>query len=126
MLSVETKTKFLNHCFAKISAFCDAHPLCLIYNYSQGQQSVICSMSDLSDSQNREEEQIHMSEGTSPSSSYDEGSRITPSNLPKAATRKRKKRPSESKDEDFVIEEEMTSKKVLKKEYVAAATKPGM
>ena len=30
---------------------------------------------------------VQMSEGTSPSSSYDEGSRSTPSNLPKAATR---------------------------------------
>ena len=68
MLSVETKTKFLNHSFEKISAFCDAHPLYLIYIYSQGQQSVICSMSDQSDSQNKSAEQIHMSEGTSPSS----------------------------------------------------------
>ena len=34
-----------------------------------------------------------MSEGTSPSGSYDEGSRSTPSNLPKVATRTRKKKP---------------------------------
>ena len=69
-----------------------------------------------------------MSEGTSPSGSYDEGSRSTPSNLPKAATRTRKKRNSDSEDEDYVaVEDEITSKKkVLKKEYVTAATKPGM
>ena len=70
-----------------------------------------------------------MSEGTSPSSSFGEGSRSTPSNLPKAATRTRKKRTSDPEDEDYVaIEEEATSKrKVLKKEYdTAAATKPGM
>ena len=70
-----------------------------------------------------------MSEGTSPSSSYDDGSRSTPSNLPKAATRAKKKRTSDSEDEDYVaVEEEATSKrKVLKKEYgTAAATKPGM
>ena len=70
-----------------------------------------------------------MIEGTSPSSSYDEGSRSTPSNLPKAATRARKKKTSDSEDEDYVaVEDEATSKKkVLKKEYGAtAATKPGM
>ena len=86
-------------------------------------------MSDQSDSQNRAEEQVQISEGTSPSSSYDEGSRRTPSNLPKAATRARKKRTSDSEDEDYVaVEDEATSKKkVLKKEYgTAAATKPGM
>ena len=70
-----------------------------------------------------------MSEGTSPSSSFDEGNKSTPSNLPKAATRARKKRTSDSEDEDYVaVEEEATSKrKVLKKEYgTPAATKPGM
>ena len=70
-----------------------------------------------------------MSEGTSPSSSYDEGSRSTPSNLPKAATRSRKKKNSDFEDEDYVaIEEEVSSKKkVLKKEYgTATTTKPGM
>ena len=70
-----------------------------------------------------------MSEGTSPSGSYDEGSRSTPSNLPKAATRTRKKRNSDFEDEDYVaVEEEVGSKKkVLKKEYAAvAATKPGL
>ena len=74
-------------------------------------------MSDQSDSQNKSEEQVHMSEGTSPSSSYDDGSRSTPSNLPKAATRTRKKRTSDSEDEDYVaVEEHATSKrKVLKK-----------
>ena len=85
-------------------------------------------MSDQSDSQNVSEQQVHMSEGTSPSSSSDEGSRSTPSNLPKAATRQRKKRTSESEDEDYVAEEEATSKRVvLKKEYGSAKnTKPGL
>ena len=86
-------------------------------------------MSDQSDSQNKSEEQVQLSEGTSPSSSYDEGSRSTPSNLPKAATRSRKKRTYDSQDEDYVaVEDEATSKKkVLKKEYgSAAATKPGL
>ena len=56
-----------------------------------------------------------MSEGISPSRSYDEGSRSTPSNLTKAATRARRKRTSDSEDEDYVAEEdEATSKKVLK------------
>ena len=60
-----------------------------------------------------------MSEGTSPSSTSYEGSRSTPSNLPKAATRQRKKRTSNIEDEDYRAEEdEATSKKVvLKKEY---------
>ena len=85
-------------------------------------------MSDQSDSQNKSEEQVQVSEGTSPSSSYDEGSRSTPSNLPKAATRARKKRTSDSEDEDYVaVEDEATSKKkVLKKEYGDPTyTKPG-
>ena len=69
-----------------------------------------------------------MSEGTSTSSSYDEGSRSTPSNLPQAATRARKKRTSNYEDEDYVaVEDEATSKKTVMKEYVSAATtKPGM
>ena len=86
-------------------------------------------MSDQSESQNRSAEQIHMSEGTSPSSTSDEGSRSTPSNLPKAATRQRKKRTSDSEDEYYKPEEdEATSKKVvLKKEYGSAkTTNPGL
>ena len=70
-----------------------------------------------------------MSEGTSPSSSSDDGSRSTPSNLPKAATRARRKRTSDSEDEDYVAaKDEATSKKVvLKKEYGSAkTTKPGL
>ena len=52
-----------------------------------------------------------MSEGTSPSSTSDEGSRSTPSNLPKAATRTRKKKTTYSNDEDYVaVEEEVGSK----------------
>ena len=74
-------------------------------------------MSDQSDSQNKSEEQVNMSEGTSPSSSFDEGSRSTPSNLPKAATRTRKKRTSESEDEDYVaVEDEATSRKKVSKD----------
>ena len=49
--------------------------------------------------------------------------------MPKEATRSRKKRTSDSEDEDYVVvEDEATSKKkVLKKEYATAtATKPGM
>ena len=81
-------------------------------------------MFDQSDSQNKLEEQVQVSEGTSPSSSYDDGSRSTPSNLPKAATRAKKKRTSDSEDEDYVtVEDETTSKKkVLKKEYGTAAS----
>ena len=85
-------------------------------------------MSDQSDSQNRSEEQMNLSEGTSPSTT-DEGSRSTPSNLPKAATRQRRKRTSDFEDEDYKAEEdEATSKKVvLKKEYGSAqSTKPGL
>ncbi|XP_073351769.1 uncharacterized protein [Aegilops tauschii subsp. strangulata] len=85
-------------------------------------------MSEQSDSQNKYEEQVNLSEGTSPSSSYDDGSRSTLSNLPKAATRQRRKKNSDSEDEDFVVDEEVTSKKkVAKKEYgTTASTKPGM
>src|SRR4051812_27848130 len=85
-------------------------------------------MSDQSGSQNMSEQPVHMSEGTSPSSSSDEGSRSTPSNLPKAATRQRKKRTSDSEDEDYVAEEEATSKKVvLKKEHGSRqSTKAGL
>ena len=66
-------------------------------------------MSDQSDSQNRSEEHVQMSEGSDPSSTSDDGSRSTPSNLPKAATRSRKKRTSESEDEDYVATEEEVS-----------------
>ena len=86
-------------------------------------------MSDQSDSQNRSEEQIDMSQGTSPSSTLDDGSRSTPSNLPKAATRQRWKNFFDSEDEDYVAaEEEVNSKKkkVVKKEFgTAASTKLG-
>src|SRR3954463_16099019 len=99
-------------------------------NYSQGQQSAVSLfiMSDQSDSQNQSEQLVHMSEGTSPSSSSDDGSRTTPSNLPKAATRQRRKRTSDSEDEDYVAEEEATSKKIeLKKEHSSRqSTKPGL
>ena len=86
-------------------------------------------MSNNGDSQNRFEEQENLSEGTCPSNnSYEEGSRSTPSNLPKATTRKRKKKTSDSEDEDFVVDKEVTSKKkVVKKEFgTVASTKPGL
>ena len=86
-------------------------------------------MSDQSDSQNKSEEHVQLSEGSDPLSTSDDGSRSTPSNLPKAATRSRKKRTSESEDDDYVATEEEVSfeKKVLKKEYgTAAASKPGL
>ena len=83
----------------------------------------VAAMLERSDSQNRFEEQLNLSEGTSPSSSYDDGSRSTPSNLIKATTMQRKKRTSESEEEDSVVAEEVTSnKKVMRKEYGAAAT----
>ena len=72
---------------------------------------------------------MNLIEGSSPSSSYDEGSRSTPSNLPKAATRHRRKRNSESEHEDYVAAEEEVSskKKVVKKEFgTAASTRLGM
>ena len=59
-------------------------------------------MSDQSDSQNKSEEHVQLSEGSDPSSTSNVGNRSTPSNLPKAATRSRKKRTSESQDEDYV------------------------
>ena len=79
-------------------------------------------MSDQSDSQNLSEQQVQLSEGTSPSSSLDEGSRSTPSNLPKAVARQRKKKTSDSEDEDYVAEEEATSKRV----EPAQGSKPGL
>ena len=101
----------------------------LIYStYTYLFTGTVSEMSYNSYSQNRSREQVNLSEGTSPSnSSYDEGSRSTPSNLPKATTRQRKKRTCDSEDEDFALEEVATKKKVLKKEYgVAASTKPDM
>ena len=69
-----------------------------------------------------------MSEGTSPSSTSDEGSRSTPSNLAKAATRARRKRTSDSEDENYVAaEDEATSKKVVLKKVLSSTTvKPDM
>ena len=84
-------------------------------------------MSEGSESQSRSEEQVNLSEGTSPSNSnYEEGSRSTQSNLPKATTRQRKKKTLDSEDEDFEVEEVTSKKKVLKEYGAAAATKPGM
>ena len=112
----------MDHSFAKFSAFCDAHLFYLIYKLFIGSAASLFNMSDQSDSQNLSEQQVQMSEGTSPSSSLDDGSRSTPSNLPKAATRQRKKRTSDSEDEDYVAEEEATSKRV----EPAQGTKPGI
>jgi hypothetical protein len=80
-------------------------------------------MSDCSDSQNRPEEQADLSEGSSPAESYYEGERSSP-DLPKAATRTRKKKTSDSEDEDFVASETATKKKrvVLAKEYSSKPT----
>jgi hypothetical protein len=58
-------------------------------------------MSDSSDSQNASEENVELSAGSSPAESCDEGSRSTPSNLPKAAKRTRKAKGLDTKDEDF-------------------------
>ena len=83
-------------------------------------------MFDQSDSQNKSEEQMDLSEGSSPLGSFGEGSRSTPSKLPKATTRQRKKKTSDLEDEDFEVEEVTSKKKVLKKEYgVVASTKRG-
>ena len=59
-----------------------------------------------------------MSEGSSPAESFYEGERSSP-DLPKAATRTRKKKTSDSEDEDFVASEVASKKKrvVLAKEY---------
>nr|XP_020149572.1 myb-like protein V [Aegilops tauschii subsp. strangulata] len=86
-------------------------------------------MSEASDSQNRSKQEASLSEGTSPSGSYDEGTKSTPSNLPKTATKTRKKKTLDSENDDFVADEEVTSKKkvVLRKEYGSStATKPGL
>ena len=93
-----TKTKFLTRLFWKNSGLCDAHPLYLIYIYSQGLLSVIAKISDQSDCQNKPEEHVQLSEGSDPWSTSDDGSRSTPSNFPKAATRTRKKKTSDSED----------------------------
>ena len=79
-------------------------------------------MSDVSDSQNRSEQHEEQSEGSSHNESYYEGERSSP-DLPKAATRTRKKKTSDSEDEDFVASETAQKKKrvVLAKEY---STKP--
>ena len=66
-------------------------------------------MSSGSDSQNRSKQNAEMSEGSSPTESFYEGERSSPE-LPKAATRTRKKKNSDDVDEDFVAKE-ITSKK---------------
>jgi hypothetical protein len=80
-------------------------------------------MSSGSDSQNRSEQQAVMSEGSSHNESSYEGERSSP-DLPKAATRTRKKKTSDSEDEDFVASETATKKKrvVLAKEYSSKPT----
>jgi hypothetical protein len=78
-------------------------------------------MSDASDSQNMSEQHIDLSAGSSPAESFYEGERSSP-DLPKLATRTRKKRTSDSEDEDFVASEATKKKRVmLAKEY---STKP--
>ena len=76
-------------------------------------------MFDQSDSQNRSEEQVQLSECSGPSSSSNDGSRSTPRNLPMPATRARKKRTSDSEDEAYVaVEDEATSRKRFQQEEV--------
>ena len=79
-------------------------------------------MSSGSDSQNMSEQHAEQSEGSSPAESFYEGERSSP-DLPKAATRTRKKKTSDNEDEDFVASEAATKKKrvVIAKEY---STKP--
>jgi hypothetical protein len=76
-------------------------------------------MSDASDSQNASGEgSIDLSAGSSPEESYHEGERSSP-DLPKAATRSRKKKNSDDEDKDFVAKEVIPKKKktVIAKEY---------
>ena len=83
-------------------------------------------MSSASDSQNEPEQNDDLNEGSSPNESYDEGNRSTPSNLPKAATRTKKKTTSNTEDEDFVASEASSKRNaVLRKEYgTSASTRP--
>ena len=82
-------------------------------------------MSDASDSQNLSEQHADLSEGSSPEESFYEGERSSP-DLPKAATKTRKKRTSDDEDEDFVASEATSKKRtVVAKEYgKAASSKP--
>ena len=79
-------------------------------------------MSDASESQNMSEENAELSAGSSPAASFYEGERSSP-DLPKAATRTRRKKTSDSEDEDFVASEATSKKKkVVAKEYGKAAS----
>nr|XP_040258366.1 uncharacterized abhydrolase domain-containing protein DDB_G0269086-like [Aegilops tauschii subsp. strangulata] len=93
----------------------------------QAKQIAAGSASSASDSQNISEQHEDLSEGSSPAKSFDEGSRITPTNLPKAAKTTRKTKGSGT-DEDFQPEEvtsKKKKKKVLAKEYgTSASTRP--
>ena len=76
-------------------------------------------MSDASDSQNVSERSADLSAGTSPEESFYEGERSSP-DLPKAATKSRKKRNLDDDDEDFAAEEAISKRKklvVVSKEY---------
>ena len=80
-------------------------------------------MSDASDSQNMSKQHIDLSSGSSPEESFYEGERSS-LDLPKAATRTRKKRTSDDEYEDFVASETATKKKrvELAKEYSSKPT----
>ena len=106
-----------------MSAFCDDSSSPLLYTLFTG--SV---MSDPEDSQNDLREQsVDMSSGTSPEGSFDD----VPSSpdLPKAATRTRRKLNSDEEDEDFIPEElpkkddaatSSKKKKAIRKEYASS------
>ena len=77
-------------------------------------------MSEAEDSQNDLREQsVDMSSGTSPEGSYDDV--LSSPDLPKAATRARRKLNSDEEDEDF-IPEELSKKDDTAKNTTAAAS----
>ena len=74
-------------------------------------------MSSGSDSQNTLEQNVDLSEGSSPAESYYEGIRSSP-DLPKVATKTRKKRNSDDENADFVATKATSKKKaMMRKEY---------
>ena len=79
-------------------------------------------MSSATDSQNELEQNVDLSEGSSPNESYYEGIRSSP-DLPKATTRTKNKRTSDDEDEALVASEATSKKKtVSRKEYGTSAS----
>ena len=74
-------------------------------------------MSSASDSQNQSKQNVDLSEGSSPNESYYEGDRSSP-DLPKTARRTKKKKISDSEDEDFVATMDTSKKKGISEEGV--------